>query len=117
KLTPAQFTERILAWGGDPERFARMTALAQSRVERLSDLGPLLAFFFAGRLALSEAQLLEGQKFNKDELRQAIALAMWDLDEAQTFDKAVVEAVLKSVADRMGRKIRDLSRVFYVVLT
>jgi glutamyl-tRNA synthetase len=116
-LTPEAFVQRILAWGGDPQRFATMASLAQSRVERLSDLGPLLAFFFAGRLNLTEAQLLEGQKFTKDEMRQAVALAMWDLDESQTFDKVVVEAVLKGVADRMGRKFRDLARAFYVVMT
>jgi glutamyl-tRNA synthetase len=117
ELAPAEFLTRIDAWGGDRQRFATMAALAQSRIERLSDLGPLLAFFFAGRLNLSEAQVLDGQKLTKDEVRRAIALAMWDLDGSQTFDKTVVEAVLKGVADRLGRKFRDLARVFYVVLT
>ena len=117
KLTPAAFVERVLAWGADPQRFAAMAGLAQSRIERLSDLAPLLAFFYAGRLHLGEAQLLAGQKLSRDEIRQAVALAMWDLDEAQTFDKTVVEAVLKGVAERLGRKFRDLARVFYVVLT
>jgi glutamyl-tRNA synthetase len=117
ELAPAEFLTRIDAWGGDRQRFATMAALAQSRIERLSDLGPLLAFFFAGRLNLTEAQVLDGQKLTKDEVRRAIALAMWDLDGSQTFDKTVVEAVLKGVADRLGRKFRDLARVFYVVLT
>ena len=117
ELAPQTFVQRVLDWGGDRSRFEQMAGLAQSRIERLSDLGPLLAFFFAGRLNLTEAQMLDGQKFGKDEMRQAVALAMWDLDESQTFDKGVVEAVLKSVADRMGRKFRDLSRAFYVVMT
>jgi glutamyl-tRNA synthetase len=117
ELPPPVFVERVMEWGGDPERFAAMLALAQSRVERLSDLGPLLAFFFAGRLNLTEAQLLEGQKLEKDEMRRALALAMWDLDGSQTFDKATVEAVLTGVAERLNRKFRDLARVFYVALT
>jgi glutamyl-tRNA synthetase len=117
ELSPQAFVERVLEWGGEPERFAAMASLAQARVERLSDLGPLLAFFFAGRLNLTETQLLEGQKLDKDEMRRALALAMWDLDASQTFDKATVEAVLGSVAERLSRKFRDIARVFYVALT
>jgi glutamyl-tRNA synthetase len=117
ELPPEAFVDRILAWGGDPQRFAVMASLAQSRIERLSDLGPLLAFFFAGRLGLTETQLLDGQKLDRDGVRRALALTMWELDAAQNFDKAVIEAVLKGVADRLERKFRDLARLFYVVLT
>ena len=117
ELPPAEFLDKIVAWAPDRERFAAMASLAQQRVERLSDLGPLLGFFFAGRLNLSETQLLEGQKLAKDDIRRAIALAMWDLDASQTFDKATVELVLKGVSERLGRKLRDLARVFYVAIT
>ena len=116
-LAPDAFVERILAWGGDPERFAKMAALAQSRVERLSDLGPLLAFFFAGRLQLTDAQILDGQKLDRDGARRALAIAMWELDAAQTFDKSTVEAVLKDASARLDRKLRDVARLFYIVLT
>ena len=117
ELTADAFLDRVMTWGGDRERFATMTALAQARVERLSDLGPLLAFFFAGRLNLNEAQLLDGQKLDRDGVRRALALAMWELDAAQHFDKSTVEAVLKGVAERLERKLRDIARLFYVVLT
>jgi glutamyl-tRNA synthetase len=117
ELSAAGFLERIFAWGGDRERFAEMAALAQARIERLSDLGPLLAFFFAGRLHLTEAQLLEGQKLGRDDVRRALALTMWELDAAQHFDKTTVEAILKGVAERLDRKFRDLARLFYVALT
>ena len=77
----------------------------------------MLAFFFAGRLSLTEAQLLDGQKLDRDGVRRALALTMWELDAAQQFDKSTVEAVLKGVAERLERKLRDIARLFYVVLT
>jgi glutamyl-tRNA synthetase len=117
ELTPDAFLDRVLTWGGDRRRFAEMTALAQARVERLSDLGPLLEFFFAGRLNLTEAQLLDGQKLDRDGVRRAIALAMWEFDAAPQFDKTTVETVLKAVAEKLERKLRDIARLFYVVLT
>jgi glutamyl-tRNA synthetase len=116
-LPPAAFLERALEWGGARDRFATMAALAQSRVERLSDLGGLLAFFFSGRLNVGAPQLLEGGKLERDDVRRALALAMWDLDLMQRFDHTTIEAVLKGVADRLGRKFRDVARVFYVALT
>jgi glutamyl-tRNA synthetase len=117
ELAADAFVERTLAWSGGRDRFAAMAGLAQSRVERLSDLGPLLAFFYSGRLHVTEAQLLEGQKLGKDDVRRALALAMWDLDAAQQFDKQTVETVLKSVAERLERKLRDVARLFYIALT
>jgi glutamyl-tRNA synthetase len=117
ELSPTAFVERALEWGGSRERFATIAALAQSRIERLSDLGSLLAFFFSGRLHVSAAQLLEGGKLERDDVRRALALAMWELDLMARFDHATIEAVLKGVADRLGRKFRDVARVFYVALT
>jgi glutamyl-tRNA synthetase len=111
------FVARVLGWGGDPERFARMCALAQSRIERLSDLGGLLEFLFAGRLAIDETMLLAGHALERDVVRRALALAMWELDETPQFDRATVEVVLKRVADRLNRKFRELARTFYVALT
>jgi glutamyl-tRNA synthetase len=117
ELAADSFVERALKWSGGRDRFAAMAALAQSRIERLSDLGGLLAFFYSGRLHVTEAQLLDGQKLGRDDVRRALALAMWDLDAAQRFDKQTVETVLKSVAERLERKLREVARLFYVALT
>ena len=47
-LDAAAYMERVRAWAFTPERLDRIAMLTQSRIERLSDLGPLLAFLFAG---------------------------------------------------------------------
>jgi glutamyl-tRNA synthetase len=116
-LAPAAFLERALEWSGGRERLAQALALAQSRIERLSDLGSLLWFLYAGRLHPTETQLLEGQKLDRDGVRRALALAMWELDAMLVFDRAGVDAALKHVAERLGRKFRDIARLFYVALT
>jgi glutamyl-tRNA synthetase len=117
ELAPAAFLERTLEWSGGRERLAQALALAQSRIERLGDLGGLLWFLYAGRLNLTPAQLLEGQKLERDDVRRALALAIWELDAMQAFDRPGVETALKGVADRLGRKFRDIARLFYVALT
>jgi glutamyl-tRNA synthetase len=117
EMPVAAFVDRIAGWAGNRERFTRIAALAQARVERLSDLGPLLAFLFAGRLAVSREALLDGTKLAPDDVRRALALAMWELDASPVFDKTVVEAVLKNVGERLERKFRDLARIYYIAMT
>ncbi len=68
-LEPRALLERARAWGFGAERVARIVDLAQPRIERLSDLGELTAFFFAGRLSLTKERLLEG-KLAPDDVRQ-----------------------------------------------
>ncbi len=116
ELTPAALLTHVTRWGFDRHRVERILALAQARIERLSDLGPLTAFFFSGRLAVGKDQLVAG-KLELDVVRRALAAAMWTLDTQRTFDRRAIESVLKGIADSLGVKFRDLARLYYVALT
>jgi len=117
ELAPADLVARLLAWSGGAERFAQVVGLAQSRIERLSDAAPLLAFLYAGRLAPAKDALLAGSKLAPDDVRRALALAMWELDAMHPFDRAMIDATLKGVSERLDRKFRDLARIYYVAMT
>jgi glutamyl-tRNA synthetase len=115
-LAPDDLLARIGNWGFDRARVAQIVELAQKRIKRLSDIGELTAFFFAGRLTLSKEQLLH-TKLPELDVRRALALAMWGLDAQRAFDRFVVEGVLKGVGDVLGCAFRDLARVYYVAMT
>jgi glutamyl-tRNA synthetase len=115
-LEPAALLKRVHAWGFDGDRAAKIVELAQLRIKRLSDLGELTAFFFAGRLTLTKDQLLD-TKLAPPDVRRALAGAMWGLDDERVFDRAVIERVLKGVGETLGAKFRDVARVYYVALT
>jgi glutamyl-tRNA synthetase len=108
--------ERIGAWGFERARIEKIVELSHPRIERLSDLGELTAFFFAGRLTVGKERLLEG-KLQPDDVRRALALAMWGLDAERVFDRAVIERVLKAVAETLRCKFRDLARLYYTAMT
>jgi glutamyl-tRNA synthetase len=116
ELPPDGLRDRVADWGFAPARVAQILALAQPRIERLSDLGPLTAFFFSGRVAVTPAQLLEG-KLAVEIVRRALALAMWQLDAERSFDRPTLERVLKGIADSLGVKFRDLARLYFIALT
>jgi len=115
-LSTDALLERTRSWGFDRDRLVRIAELAKSRVERLSDLVPAAAYLFAGRLAVTK-ESFAGAKLGNDEMRKALALAMWGLDAERSFDKETVERVLKGSGETLGVKFRDLSRVYYIAMT
>jgi glutamyl-tRNA synthetase len=110
------FAARVREWALNPQYMRPIAALAQGRIERLSDLGPLLAFFFAGSLGVTAEQLRD-TKLDEETLRKLLALALAELDALPVWDIAGIEGVLRGVADRLGVKFRDAVRPFYVAIT
>jgi glutamyl-tRNA synthetase len=115
-LSNDELLRRTQSWGFAPWRLERIAELAKSRIERLSDLVPAATFLFAGRIPVTK-ESFAGTKLGEDEIRKALALAMWWIDTERTFDKETIERVLKGVGDILGRKFRDLARVYYVAMT
>ena len=116
RLDTKSFTDRVGAWGFSPERIARIAALAQPRIERLSDMGSLLAFFFAGRLTYDPATFASG-KIDVATVRKAIAVMQRELDLLRTWESAGFDALFRRVAQALDIKVRDLTRPFYVAVT
>ena len=110
------FIIKAQAWGFGEPKLRRIAALAQPRIERLSDLGPLLAFFFAGRVEVTADQL-RGGKLDDLALRKALQLASLGFDALRTWQTAEIEGVLKDVAAKLDAKLRDVTRPFYVAIT
>jgi glutamyl-tRNA synthetase len=116
RLDTSEFLTRVQAWGFSPAKLARIAALAQPRIERFSDAGLMLAFFFAGRLNVT-ADSLRGGKLDDLEMRQAYQIAQWEFDGLRDWNLVGIEGSLKRVAAILGKKFRDIVRPFYVAVT
>lgn len=116
RLDPATLVQRVEQWGVSPERLTRLAQLAAPRIERLSDLGPLLAFLFSGRLAISVASFAS-TKLDELTMRQAFALALSELDKLPAWNAFAIETVIQRIASALERKARDVARPFYVAIT
>jgi glutamyl-tRNA synthetase len=115
-LDVPQLVERVRAWAFDPAYLAAIAALAQKRIERLSDLGPLLAFFFAGRLDVPKAAY-DGGKLDGDATRKLFVLILSAFDSLAEWDAPSIEAAVRAVVDISGAKLRDAVRPLYVAVT
>ena len=116
RLDPASFLERVREWAAPAERLTRMAQLAAPRIERLSDLGPLLAFLFSGRLALTP-QSFAAAKLDAETMRRAFTQALAEFDALPVWNASGIESVITEVARQLERKTRDVARPFYVAIT
>jgi glutamyl-tRNA synthetase len=116
RLDAASFVRRVEEWAVSPERLTKIAQLAAPRIERLSDLAPLLAFLFSGRLAL-RAEDFKSAKLDALEMREAFTLALREFDALPAWNVFSIEDVLKRIAQTLGKKVRDLARPFYVAIT
>ncbi len=116
RLDAGSFAERVAEWAISPERLTRIAQLAAPRVERLSDLGPLLAFLFSGRLRV-RAEDLPSKKLGAAETRQALALGLSEFDALPAWNALAIETAVKRIAEELEKKPRDVARPFYVAIT
>jgi len=116
RLDAESFVDRVREWAISPERLTRLANLSAPRIERLSDLGPLLAFLFSGRLTL-RAEDLRSTKLDDAETRNAFELALAEFDALPAWNVVAIETVVKAIAERLGKKPRDVARPFYVAIT
>ena len=107
---------RARAWAFAPERLGTIAALAQKRIERLSDLGPLCAHFFAGRIDVPRSAF-DGGKLAESEMRHVLVLAQLAFDELPDWDVAAIEGAVRRIAEISGAKLRDAVRPLYVSVT
>jgi glutamyl-tRNA synthetase len=116
RLSLEQFKGAVRDWAANDAYLTSIAELAQSRVVRLSDLGPLTSHLFSGRLGLSADALTNG-KVPKDALRRVFQMALFGIDALPQWTTKDIEAVLRRVADKSGVKFKDMVRHFYIALS
>ncbi len=116
ELDDAAFAERVCRWALNDDYTRGIIPLVRERVERLSDLAPLIGFMFAGDLPLSAA-LFESKRVCAADVRRALAWGMWRLDSVATWDAAAIEACLRGTADLMELKLRDFLAPYFVAIS
>lgn len=116
RLDPETLVERVKEWAASPERLTRIATLAAPRIERLSDLGSLLAFLFSGRIAVRAADFA-GKKMDEEQSRQALTMMLSELDALPAWNAFGIESAIKRVAESLDKKVRDVARPLYVAIT
>ena len=115
-LTPAQFGDRVSQWALNRDYLDRITPLVQGRVERLSDLGAMVGFFFQGLIDVDAAELT-AKGLDAEGVRRALQWSSWRMEEVTPFTRDVLDRTLRETAELLGLKVKDYLRLLFVAFT
>jgi glutamyl-tRNA synthetase len=92
--------------------------LIKERIKTLGEAAPMLDFLFVdGALAYADPQALIGEKMSASQTAEALRRSAAALAALPDFDRESIEAALRTLADDLGLKIRQLLHVVRVAVT
>ena len=113
KLSPDEFVARVLEWASENGRLVEGLKLAQSRVGKLGELPPLAGFLLSNDVGLTPASFA-GIKAPPAETLEIIETVQADLEKILEWNVETIEAELRAIADRMGKKLKAVVGPLFV---
>ncbi len=115
-MTPEQLGQRLQDWALNLASLTQIAPLVQPRLNRLSDFVPMAGFFFMDVPQL-QAESFAPCKADPEEIKRWMQLALWRLESVRVWEREVIEAQLKGLADALELKYRDFNKPLFVALT
>ncbi|AGN11261.1 glutamyl-tRNA ligase [Simiduia agarivorans SA1 = DSM 21679] len=114
-LSEEQLAERLHHWAFNKERLMQLLPFAQTRMNKLSDFAPLMAFMAAGQLPISQASFAD-LKMEEDQLKAVLQFALWRLEALRTWERDAIFNELKTLAGQMDIKVKDFLAPLFIAI-
>ena len=103
----------------DPATVEALVPLVRERVKVLSELAPMVDFFFTGRVETPDAEALRGRPYRNDPAGALVAAeaALETLEGLGGWEAEAMEAALRATAERLGQRAGNVFTVCRVATT
>jgi glutamyl-tRNA synthetase len=115
-LSEDQLAERIGSWALNEDYLKAILPLVSTRLEKLSDIGPLTQMFFMG-LPNITADDLAFKKLDEDTVKKILQFVAWRLDAISDWRKETLYSELNTLAEGMDLKLRDLMQPLFIAMS
>ncbi|NTF88466.1 glutamate--tRNA ligase [Agrobacterium rhizogenes] len=116
KLSEEEFQQRVLTWAMENSRLQEGLKLSQSRISKLGELPDLTGFLFKSDLNLDPAAFAR-IKSTPEELLEILNTVQPDLEKILEWNVETIEAELRAIADRMGKKLKVIVAPLFVAIS
>jgi glutamyl-tRNA synthetase len=132
KLSVGDLVNRMQEWKLNSETWEKILPLAQKRIEKLSDIVPMTAFFFSDQVTYDPAALVPaGMKVPQENLpsdldappapglivARLFRIALWEFEKLRAWNSEVLQACVTRLAEKEEMKLRDVTAPFFVAMT
>jgi glutamyl-tRNA synthetase len=116
KLSEEDFQHRVLQWAMENDRLREGLKLSQSRISKLGELPELMGFLLKSDLHLDTSAFAK-IKSTPEELLEILNTVQPDLEKILEWNVASIEAELRAIADRMGKKLKVVVAPLFVAVS
>ncbi|MEZ2128436.1 MULTISPECIES: glutamate--tRNA ligase [unclassified Sinorhizobium] len=116
KLSEDEFRHRVLIWAMENDRLKEGLKLSQSRISKLGELPDLMGFLFKSDLNL-DPQAFARIKSSPEEILEILNTVQPDLEKILEWNVESIEAELRAIADRMGKKLKVVVAPLFVAVS
>ncbi|MDL2405430.1 glutamate--tRNA ligase [Rhizobium calliandrae] len=116
KLSEEEFQHRVLTWAMENNRLREGLKLSQSRISKLGELPDLTGFLFKSDLNLDPSAFAK-IKSTPEELLEILNAVQPDLEKILEWNVETIEAELRAIADRMGKKLKVIVAPLFVAVS
>ncbi len=111
-----EFAARVGAWMVNEAQLSRLIPLVQERVERLSDLVPLVDYLLGARKALEPEDFVH-KTLVREDMVKVIHHTLAELDQLRSWQRDDLFALCQSLAGALDMKFRDFLFPLFVALS
>lgn len=115
-LDSRRLADRLREWAINGETIERIAALAQPRMNRLSDFMPVSGFMFADRPEY-DPQTLIPTNMDGPRVARLLRIAQWEMEKQPGWSRDEIRAVFDRMAERENFKLKEMLHPFYVALS
>lgn len=118
-LSSHSFADQVRTWAFNQDKINQLIPLVQGRVEKFSDIEPLIGFMFSGAISL-DLQVLNEVKWLKEDpenVKKFLQLILWKLESLRDWNKDNILNYIKQVADAMGVKLKLVMPFLFVAIS
>ncbi|SFX05953.1 glutamate--tRNA ligase [Marinospirillum alkaliphilum] len=114
-LSDEQFIAELMKWAFNSDYVRQIIPQLRPRVETLSDVAPLAAFFFSGLPKLQKSDFL-ALGMEEEALVELLQFLVWEMDALRDWNKDGIMACVKALSEQAGLKMKAyLQPVFLAV--
>lgn len=116
RLAPEAFLPRVIDWANPDDKFVRALELARTRVDKLADLAPLMAFLFSAQVTVTRDDF-PMEKLSASQVAQVLAATFALVEKLPEWSETALFDAVKAMSVELGLKARDTTPVLFVAIT
>jgi glutamyl-tRNA synthetase len=114
-LDEGAFSERLIEWALNGDKLREIIPLVQGRVEKFSDLAPMVSYLIAGMPDIDAASFEQG-KLDTQFTQKILQYTAWLLDGVSEWHRDKLYQRLNELAGAMDIKLKDFMEPLFIAL-